>query len=79
MAWGINCCIWSSLEWSGAGALILALRAIKVSLPIIGLKRLDVLALGVIYVRYAAWASLTKALILAVSVINGLSEDWFKD
>lgn len=74
LPWGINCCIWSGLDWGGAGALILALRAIKVSLPIISLKRLDVLALGVIYVGYAAWASLTIALILTVSVINGLSK-----
>ena len=62
------------MDWGGAGTLILALRAIKVSLPIIGLKRLDVLALSVIYVGYAAWASLAIALILTVSVINGLSE-----
>ena len=54
--------------------MILALRAIKVSLPIIGLKRLNVLALGVIYIGYTAWASLTIALILTISIINGLSK-----
>jgi hypothetical protein len=52
----------------------LALGAIEVYLPIISLKRLDVLALGVICVGYTAWASLTIALILTVSVINGLSK-----
>ena len=70
----IDCCIWSGLDWGGAGALILALRAIKVSLSVISLKRLNVLALGVIYIGYTTWAGLTIALILTVSIVNGLSK-----
>lgn len=73
MAWCVYCRIWCGLDWGGIGALILALRAIKVGLPIISLKRLRVLALGVIDVSYATWASLGVALILTIRVINSLS------
>lgn len=50
----------------------MTLRTIKAGLPIISLKRLRVLALGVIDVGYATWGSLGVALILTVRVINSL-------
>lgn len=54
--------------------MILPLWAVEISLPTIRLKRAGVLALGVIGVRYSAWARCLVALVLTVSVINSLSK-----
>lgn len=77
MAWSIDCRIWGGLDWDSARALILALGAIEVCLPIISLKRLNVLSLCVVYIGNTTWAGLAVALVMSVGVINGLSNHGF--